>query len=158
MQSPKRVSATPADDSLKINGNKIKLEKFPHEIKINYNVRRSHYNFDRPSDKHHRETTKVSRERRQLYNLKTKNYTNLEVRNRRLKEIHEAVELDDFKRFLVKNNNNNKQGVKGDVTFSAAAAAVVNLDLVKNIYWENFEKHYKFLKNLINKGGSKCCE
>lgn len=156
MQNPKRVSATPSDDSLKINGNKIKLEKFPHEIKINYNVRKSHYNFfDRPSDK--RETIRVSREKRQLYELKIKNYTNLEVRNRQLKEIHEAVDLDDFRRFLVKNNNN-KQGVKSDVTSADAAAAVVSLDLIKSIYWENFEKHYKFLRNLINKSGSKCCE
>lgn len=128
--------------SLKISGDKIKLQKFPHEAKPNYNVKQISLTPSQPAprDSHIRPTDCFAN--RQTYKVSVKNYTNRDVHNKQLKQIYEAVEFDDFKRFLLKNPVARKN-VPNTVSLSTIDT--------KNFYHDNFEVHYNFLKNIIRK-------
>lgn len=129
--------------SLKISGEKIKLQKFPHEAKPNYNVKQISLTPAQVILRDPQRTTDYTNNR-QTYKVNVKNYTNRDVHNKQLKEIYEAVEFDDFKRFLLKNPNVKKNVPNNNVSVNT------NID-TKSFYYDNFEVHYNFLKTIIKK-------
>lgn len=123
-------------ECMRVCGQGIKLQKFPRHATRNCNVKEIVLNA--PAKVAQRQFGKADHfSKREVYKVNVKNYTNANVCNKQLREIYEAVELDDFKRFLVK-----APVLKKNVPSNQS---------LSTIYRENFEVHYIFLKQLIKK-------
>lgn len=130
-------------NSLSINGAKVKLERFPYETKPNYNVKQISLSpLLQVRREQHKSTNYLNK--RQAYKVNVNNYTNSDIHNKQLKEIYEAIEFDDFKRFLCKNRT-----VKKNVP----SARLSGVD-VKHFYEEHFQVHYDFLKGIVKKNST----
>lgn len=116
--------------TLRISGEGIKLLEASNRGKPSYNVKRINLS---PAKQAVDKTIKTLNHRH-AYKVNVKNYTNADVNNKQLKEIYEAIEFEDFKRFLVKKRD---------------ADASNSIDL-SNFYRDNYEVHYNLLKQKTN--------
>lgn len=149
MQNPHRSNHPHTD--LTIRGTKIKLVRLSSRIPTtNYCYNLTKVGTGGSKQKCHRDSYEFNdvraNQQRTAYKLNVKNYTNQQAYGSTLKKIYEAIEYDDFKRFLKVFDYRQKVRPK-------KSASILNSAAIKDCYHDNFEVHYNVLKELVGQSG-----
>lgn len=149
MQNPHRPNHPHTD--LTVRGTKIKLIRLSSRIpSTNYCYNLTKVDVGGPKRKCHRDSDELNHVRANLqrtaYKVNVKNYTNKQAYGSTLRKIYEAIEYDDFKRFLKVFDYRQKVRPK-------KSAPILDSAAIKDCYHDNFEVHYNVLKELVGQEG-----
>lgn len=155
MKKLKRGKASALQDKLFINdsrltvvGEKIKLLKLPGDEQGEVDLKTLGHRYETPVKTLPRVVRCVNTNggkaysNKVLYEVKTTYYRNRELCNDKLKDIYEAIEVEEFKRLLKVFNNGNELNRCGKERLISTIDA-------EKVYNEHFQDHYDFLKELV---------
>lgn len=144
------------ENSLSINGEKIKLLKLPYvdvkgeetyERKIRSETDSSEVNIIPIFDKTLMNVKTTTSKRGRVYSIKTPCFKSKEVFNDKLKDIYETVEIEKLRRLLGQLTPKTKTILVRE-SVQKNNVGGINVD---KIYKEFFEQHYDFLEQLAVK-------
>lgn len=148
MQKPHHPHA-----DLTVRGTKIKLIRLSSRIPTTnhcYNPTKK-VDVGGPKRKCHRDSDEQLNHvradlQRTAYKVNVKNYTNKQAYGSALRKIYEAIEYDDFKRFLKVFDYRQKVRPK-------RSAPILDSAAIRDCYRDNFEVHYDALRELAGRIG-----